>query len=583
MRTTKKNVFILILFLGIAHFAIAQSCPGLVNPVAGAVDVPVGTTITWSPSNNIPGYQIRLGTAPGLSDLGQASVGSATSYTPPLGLPENTEVFVTIVLDFLFQGGSDIVCSSLSFTTEDVTSRPPCTTMNNPQNGNTGVSIFTNISWLYAPTATGYRVSLGTTPGGTEIENNLDVGNILSYNPPGQLPPNTTIYVRIVPYNENGNAVSCTEFNFTTGDIAPLPGCTTLISPMNGSQNVPLTPFIEWQAVPDATGYRVTIGSTPDAADVLDNATFFTNSTFVIDFESNKTFFITIIPFNISGDAVGCGQEAFSTSLGCGPFLDPNTGELNDFFPDITFDGSFSFCEGPVPSQIEAPMGADGYRWFSVNEFGTETLLSEDRFFNLTATGSYILEAYNIVSQPSGEVIECPVVIPFTTVSSALATIDNLLINETALGLDVTVIASGIGDYEYAINDINGPYQDSNLFRAVAPGTNTFYVRDRNGCGIAERILEQDLTVEGFPKFFTPNGDTVNDFWQFIQPVEGETVVLTSIQIFDRYGKLLKTIQQNSQGWDGRLNGSPMPSGDYWFKAINDENQTFQGHFSLKR
>ena len=53
------------------------------------------------------------------------------------------------------------------------------------------------------------------------------------------------------------------------------------------------------------------------------------------------------------------------------------------------------------------------------------------------------------------------------------------------------------------------------------------------------------MTVEGFPKFFTPNGDTVNDFWQFIQPIEGETIVLTSIQIFDRYGKLLKTIQQN--------------------------------------
>jgi len=158
-----------------------------------------------------------------------------------------------------------------------------------------------------------------------------------------------------------------------------------------------------------------------------------------------------------------------------------------------------------------------------------------------------------------------------------------LRVSDTALGLDVVVEVSGIGDYEYAINDINGPYQASNVFRAVTPGTNTFYVRDRNGCGIAERTLDQDLTVEGFPKFFTPNGDTVNDFWQFIQPIEGETIVLTSIQIFDRYGKLLKTIQQSSQGWDGLFNGAPMPSGDYWFKAIDDENQTFQGHFSLKR
>ena len=173
-------------------------------------------------------------------------------------------------------------------------------------NGATDVSVFTNIFWQYAPTATGYRISIGTTPGGTEIENNLDLGNSLNFNPAAQLPANTTIYVRITPYNENGNAVSCTEFNFTTGDVAPLPGCTTLISPSNGSQNVPLTPFIEWVAVPDATGYRVTIGSSPTSADVLDNATFFTNSTFVLDFESNQTFFIRIVPFNASGDAIGC-------------------------------------------------------------------------------------------------------------------------------------------------------------------------------------------------------------------------------------------------------------------------------------
>ena len=578
-----KTQILLFLLAALPVGAFAQNCPDLVNPLAGATNVPVETAITWEPVTGIPGYQIRLGTAPGLSDLGQASVGSATTYTPPLGLPENTEIFVTIVLDFLFQGGTDIVCPSQSFTTEDVTTVPPCTTMTTPMNGATDVSVFTNIFWQYAPTATGYRISIGTTPGGTEIENNLDLGNSLNFNPAAQLPANTTIYVRITPYNENGNAVSCTEFNFTTGDVAPLPGCTTLISPSNGSQNVPLTPFIEWVAVPDATGYRVTIGSSPTSADVLDNATFFTNSTFVLDFESNQTFFIRIVPFNASGEAIGCGQESFSTSLGCGPFLDPNTGELVDFFPDITFTDTVSFCEGPETSQLEAPMGADGYRWVSIDEFGAETIVSEDRFFTVTQTGSYYLEAYNIVSQPSGEVIECPAVFPFTAVSSSIATIDNLRVSDTALGLDVVVEVSGIGDYEYAINNIDGPYQASNVFRAVTPGTNTFYVRDRNGCGIVERTLDQDLTVEGFPKFFTPNGDTVNDFWQFIQPIEGETIVLTSIQIFDRYGKLLKTIQQSSQGWDGLFNGAPMPSGDYWFKAIDDENQTFQGQFSLKR
>jgi gliding motility-associated-like protein len=100
---------------------------------------------------------------------------------------------------------------------------------------------------------------------------------------------------------------------------------------------------------------------------------------------------------------------------------------------------------------------------------------------------------------------------------------------------------------------------------------------------VVQKSFTQDLTVEGFPKFFTPNGDTVNDFWQFIQPKNTAPIILTSIRIFDRYGKFLKQISQNSQGWDGNLGGRPLPSGDYWFVAVDDDNKEFKGHFTLKR
>lgn len=574
----KKLLFLFAILA--SSIASSQSCPGLINPLPGETDVPVNTTISWGEAVGVPGYRIRLGTTPGGSEITETSVGNATSYTPPRGLPENTEIFVTIILDFLFQSNEDIVCTSQSFTTEDVTTAPGCTTINLPNDGDTDVSVFTNISWIYAPTATSYDVILGSTPGAGDIA----MGNTqtLTFNPPGQLPPNTLIYVEVIPRNENGAALNCGEFSFTTGDIAPLPGCTTLVSPANGDTNVSLTPFIEWIAVPGATGYRVTIGTAPDEADILDNAVFFTNSTFVIDFEANRTFFITIVPFNTSGEAIGCGQEVFSTSLGCGPFLDPTTGEFINLNPDIEFSGVFSFCENLDPLSLNAPDGADGYRWISVDQFGDETIISENQSVNIDVTGDYILEAYNIVSQ-TGNVLECTSTFDFQVVSSAIATIDNLDIRDTALGLDVTVNVSGIGDYEFAIDTIDGPYQDSNFFSGVTPGTRTVYVRDKNGCGIAEETFVQDLTLEGFPKFFTPNGDNINDFWQFIQPMEGETITLQSIQIFDRFGKFLRQIDQNSQGWDGTFNGRQLPSGSYWFKAIDDQNRMVQGFFALKR
>ena len=575
-----KRKLLLILTLCCSAIGFAQDCPPLLSPVNGAVNVPVDATITWDAVDGIPGYQIRLGTAPGLSDLGQASVGSATSYTPPLGLPDNTQIYVTIVLDFLFQGGTDIVCDSQSFTTEDVTTAPGCTTLRTPVDGSTGVSVFTNILWNYAPTATLYDIFIGTAPGLGDIATTNDL-QTLAFNPPGELPPDTQIFVRIIPKNENGSAQNCTDFSFRTGAVAPLPGCTSLIQPLNGETNIPLTPLLEWVAVPGATGYRVTIGTSPGGSDVLNDATFFTNSTFVIDFEPNRTFFITITPFNDSGDAIACGQESFSTLLGCGPFLDPNTGEFVSLNPDITLPPIFSFCENSDPLAITAPSGADGYRWFSVDPFGNESLLSEATEITVSETGNYYLEAYTIVSQPGG-VIECPTILDFEVVSSEIATIDNLAISDTALGLRIEVQASGNGDYEYAIDDINGPYQNSNVFSNVEPGGHTLYVRDRNGCGIAEESFVQDLTVEGFPKFFTPNGDSINDFWQFIQP-PGDQIILERIEIFDRYGKFLAQIDQNSQGWDGTFNGRPLPAGGYWFKAVDDSAREVQGFFTLKR
>ncbi|MEM1259317.1 MAG: T9SS type B sorting domain-containing protein [Bacteroidota bacterium] len=538
-------------------------------------------TISWQVSEGVPGYRIRLGTTPGGGEISETSVGSGTSFTPRFGLPENTTIYVTIILDFLFIGSNDIVCSSQSFTTEDVTTPPNCTTVNIPNDQSTDVSVFSNISWSYAPTATGYVIRLGTSPGGGEILNNIDVGNTLNFNPP-DFPPNTTLYLEIVPYNENGMPASCDEISFTTGQLAALPGCTSLLSPLNGDLNVPLTPLIEWTPVANATGYRLTIGTTPTNADILDNTVFTATSTFVIDFNPNLTFFITITPFNEAGDAIGCGQESFSTVLGCGPYLNLDTGEFETLNPELDFPDLVSFCRNEIPFTIEGPANLDGYRWFQIDPLGNERLISESRTVDLVENGDYLLEVFTLVSQ-FGNIIECPTSKNFAVVSSEIATIDGLDIRDTPFGLEITVNASGIGDYEYAIDNIDGPYQDSNVFSEVAPGTRTIYVRDRNGCGIAQETFEQDLTVEGFPKFFTPNGDNINDFWQFIQPIEGQTIVLVSIEIYDRYGKLLRQINQNSQGWDGTYDGRPLPAGGYWFRAVEEDGDVVQGNFTLKR
>ena len=571
-------VFSLMLVQGLA----AQDCPILLAPMSGATNVPVDQTISWEAVPGIPGYRIALGTSAGASDILEQSVGSATSFTPPFGLPDNTTIYVTIILDFLFEGGDDIVCESGSFTTAPVTSPPGCSTINFPVDGADPVSIFTSLIWSYTPTATGCILNIGTSPGANDVFGG-DVGNVLSFNPPGDFPPTTTLYVELQPYNAIGAAAGpCSFTTFTTDIVQALPSCTSLITPANGDTNVPLTPLLEWLPVADADGYRITIGDSPFNANILDNVAFFTNSTFVIDFLPNKVFFIKIVPFNSAGEAIGCGQETFSTILGCGPYYDPDLDEFVDLSPEITVPELISFCENESPYVISTDDVADGYRWFRVLDFGVEQLISENNEVSLDEEGTYRYEAYNLIDQ-LGDIVECLSSQEFQVVSSKPATITGLDVQEAGEGLDIRVNVSGIGDYEYAVNNPNGAYQDSNLFTGLPVDIQTFYVRDKNGCGTVEIEFVPDIFLEGFPKFFTPNGDGINDYWQFIPPEDARQILVDDIMIFDRVGTLIAQIDPTGRGWDGTFNGQPLPANTYWFKATNGEQAPVTGYFALKR
>lgn len=577
-RKTYRLIIVLVLLVS-SQGLKAQDCPLLTLPLNGSTDIAITSAISWNAVPGVTAYIISLGTTPGGTEiLNGLNVGSATTYNPLLGLPDNTQIYVTISL-FIFGNVTNIICASETFRTVNVTVPPGCTTFDNPLNGATDVSIETDISWNYATFATGYFVSIGTTPNGTDITNNVDVGNNLSYNPPSDLPPNTTIFVRVTPYNENNPSPTCAEISFTTAELAPIPLCTSLISPANGAINVPLTPRIEWNAVPDATGYRVSIGNSAAEPNILDNAPFSTNATTVIDFEPNTTFFITIVPFNATGDAVGCIQESFSTIPGCGPYIDESTGAVSFLNPATLVPDVIEICLDAPSASYTSPDSAEGYRWTNIRRGSIISTTAEVTF---SEPGQYRYEVFNIFSM-ADIFIECPTVKTVTVLASEVPKINDIKVSETSLGLTLEAFVTGSGSYEYALDDINGPYQDDNRFTGVSPGDHTIYARDKNGCGIAERTTENELNPNSFPKFFTPNGDGINDFWQYIPLLDKGQLNVSTIFIFNRFGVLIAQIDPTSQGWNGLHNGRPAPEFDYWFTAISTENEYINGHFSLKR
>jgi gliding motility-associated-like protein len=90
------------------------------------------------------------------------------------------------------------------------------------------------------------------------------------------------------------------------------------------------------------------------------------------------------------------------------------------------------------------------------------------------------------------------------------------------------------------------------------------------------------LAIVGYNKYFSPNNDGINDYWKILG-VDGTFFSNSKVFVFDRYGRLLSQLDNNSPGWDGTFKGSPMPADDYWFRVELDDGRAFDGHFSLMR
>jgi gliding motility-associated-like protein len=172
----------------------------------------------------------------------------------------------------------------------------------------------------------------------------------------------------------------------------------------------------------------------------------------------------------------------------------------------------------------------------------------------------------------------CSKVRRVTVLPSNIATFSSIDVKDASEHNSITVLVTGEGDYHYAIDNVNGPYQDSNTFEDVRPGFHTIFVRDKNDCGIVDKLV----SVIGFPKFFTPNHDGFNDTWQ-VYGVSSQFQPSSVIHIFDRFGKLIKQLDPKGPGWDGTFDGSLLPTNDYWFSVTLEDGRIFKSHFTLKR
>jgi len=356
---------------------------------------------------------------------------------------------------------------------------------------------------------------------------------------------NTTLFIRVD--NTTTGCFSTGEFNL---QIQALPQITsrgnydlrTCDDNFDGSSHFNLADndIIILNGLDPATHILQYYSTVTDAEDETNEIT----NTDIIVYQS-ETFYV-----RVTNTTVGCARIGEFEAI-----VDP--------LPVVAIDPHQVICN-LVPITIDAFTGDAGesYLWST-----GETTSS----ITTSVPGNYAVK----VTSNRGCIAPT---VTFNLRHSETATVDFVASTNFEDPNTITVTVTGSGDYLYILN--NGEAQERNVFTNVARGYHEVRIIDLNGCAPSPPKI---VLIVDYPRFFTPNSDGYNDTW-FVDNIN--TFDKATFYIFDRYGKLLKSYNNDINGWNGTYNGNPMPSSDYWFLLeIEDSRGDYEvkGNFSLKR
>ena len=248
--------------------------------------------------------------------------------------------------------------------------------------------------------------------------------------------------------------------------------------------------------------------------------------------------------------------------------------------PIVEIEEEYILCVDLNGSEVLAPLvidtGLSDVDYTFVWADASGTIVGTNSSYAPVQGGVYTLEVYDATL-----ITECAAPIEAFTVIESTPPIVTAQVTTAAFANThvIEAVATGQGQYEYSLDQ--GPWEDSGTFIDVTPGEHMVSVRDINGCGEGKAFVY----VIDYPLYFTPNGDGYHDTWNIIGV---SNQVNAKINIFDRYGKLIKEVNPSGKGWDGTYNGALLPSSDYWFTLnyidpITANPEVLRAHFTLKR
>ncbi len=271
--------------------------------------------------------------------------GTTINFSRTIAVPSGITGNRRMRIKYNFNGSNTVLNTALSDPCSNITNgqvedytlnvttpstAPSCATVTVPTAGGT-VPANATFTWTAAAYASGYKIYLGTTAGGTNVLNGTLV-SATSYSI--MLNPATTYYLRIIPTNAIGDAMGCGEITFTTTNIQY---CSALT-------------FLNPEPISNVTfaGINNTTDAATAGAQSLEDFTAITGTV-----EQGMTY-----PISVNGNSDGNYTNFYIV------FIDWNqNGILNDAGEVYFADGSLSLTNStgvatPATGNIVVPAGA---------------------------------------------------------------------------------------------------------------------------------------------------------------------------------------------------------------------------------
>lgn len=511
--------------------ATIPDCTTLIEPLDGATDVAVTTDLSWNPISNADGYKITVGTSTGANDiLNVEDVGNITTYDLTTDLPEDSDIFVTIIP--YNDEGDATSCTEESFHTEIIPVPPTCTNLTSPLNGATDVAIDSHLSWTAISNATGYLVTVGTTSGGIEIVNNIDVGNVTTYDIPADLQEARLHFVTIIPYNDEGDATGCMEETFTTGDSTSPPSCTTLTAPINGASAVDPATNLSWTELTSATGFKLSVGTSSGSSDIFTgDVGNVTTYDLTANLPESTTIYVTVTPYNDNGDAIGCTEETFITDGPplCTTLIAPLDGATNiDVDTNIEWN-AVANSNGYRVTVIASNSTANNMTDFEITT-GTTFDFSNDFIQGETVTVT--IKPYNDSGEASGCTSESFTIVPppIPNCTSLITPLNNTLDADIDTDISWNAVTGATG-YKLTVTASESTNNNLNEVDVIATSydftsdfiqgeTVTVTIKPYNNSGEAAGCTTETFTIKPVPTCTN-----------LTQPTNGDMAVVTDTSI----------------------------------------------------